>query len=148
MDEEQLRSFVEIVQHYFENQGGKAAEVGSPYLADPEALPMLDFTGVIGISGARQGCIYLTASQDLLKTLLLHVGETDTSEANVADLVGEMANTIAGNARTHFGPEFMISVPLAVQGRAQGFQMPRGVKAYVIPMYWHKLSASLVVSLV
>lgn len=148
MDEEQLRCFVAIVQHYFSNQGGKAAEVGSPYLADPDALPMLDITGVIGISGARQGCIYVTAGRDLLRNLLLHVGETDVSEANLSDLAGEMANTISGNARTHFGPEFMISVPLVVQGRAQGFQMPRGVKAYVIPMRWHKYDASLVVSLV
>jgi len=147
MDEEQLRCFVDIVQHYFTHLGGRASEVGSPYLADPEALPMLDYTGVIGISGARQGCTYFTAGQELLRTLLLHVGETDLSEANYVDLVGEIANTMSGNARKYFGPDFMISVPLVVKGKAQGVQMPKGIKAYVIPMHWHKQDAALVVSL-
>jgi chemotaxis protein CheX len=147
MDEEQLRVFVSIVQHYFESQGGRSAEVGSAFLAEPDRLPMLDYTGVIGISGARRGCVYMTASRDLLKALLLHTGETDVSDANLADLAGEVANTISGNARQHFGSNFMISVPIVVQGHAQGIQMPREVRAYIIPLRWHKHDASLVVSL-
>lgn len=147
MDEEQLKVFVDIVQRYFERQGGRPAEVGSPFLAGPERLPMMDFTGVIGISGARRGCVYMTARRDLLRALLLHVGETDVSDANLADLAGEVANTISGNARQHFGHDFMISVPVIVQGHAQGIQMPRNVKAYIIPLRWHKQDASLVVSL-
>lgn len=147
MDEEQLRVFVDIVRRFFESQGSRAAEVGSPFLGEPDALPVEDFTGVIGISGARKGCVYITAKRDLLRALLLHVGEPDVSDANLADLAGEMANTISGNARKFFGPEFMISVPLIVQGQAQRVQMPRNVKAYVIPMHWHKHQAALVVSL-
>lgn len=147
MDEEQLRVFVGLVQQYFERQTGREAEVGSPHLGDVVALPMYDFTGVIGISGTRQGCVYLTAKREMLRALLLQIGETDVSDRNLADLSGEIANTISGNARVHFGAEFMISVPVIVQGGATAIQVPRGIKAYIIPLRWHKNDAALVVSL-
>ena len=147
MDEQQLRVFLDIVRQYFERQTGRAPELGSPYLGDATALPIYDFTGVIGISGERQGCVYVTAKRDMLRALLLQVGETDLSEANMADLAGEVANTVSGNARVYFGPEFMISVPIIVQGAAQAIQVPRNVKAYIIPLRWHKQEAALVVSL-
>jgi chemotaxis protein CheX len=147
MDEQELRIFVDLVRHYFERQTGRAPELGSPHLGDASALPIFDYTGVIGISGERQGCVYVTASRDLLRALLLQVGETDVSEANLCDLAGEVANTVSGNARLHFGPDFMISVPVIVQGSATAIQVPRNVKAYVIPLCWHKHDAALVVSL-
>lgn len=147
MDEEELRAFIEIVKQYFERQTGRLPELGNPYLGDPAALPMYDFTGVIGISGARPGCVYFTAHRDLLRELLLHVGESTLSDENLSDLVGEVANTISGNARRVFGPEFMISVPVVVAGAAQAIQVPRNVKAYILPLRWHKREAALVASL-
>ena len=147
MDEEELRAFIEIVNQYFERQTGRLPELGNPYLGDPAALPMYDFTGVIGISGARPGCVYFTAHRDLLRELLLHVGESTLSDENLSDLVGEVANTISGNARRVFGPEIMISVPVVVAGAAQAIQVPRNVKAYILPLRWHKREAALVASL-
>jgi len=147
MDEQQVRVFMDIVGNYFDMQTGKPPEIGSPYLGEASALPIYDFTGVIGISGERQGCVLVTAKRDLLRNLLLQVGELDVSENNLADLVGEVANTISGNARRHFGPDFMISVPVVVEGTAKAIQVPRSVKAYIIPMRWHKQEAALVVSL-
>lgn len=147
MDEQELRVFVDIVCQYFGSQTNRMPEMGSPYLGDPSSLPILDYTGVIGISGERQGCVYFTAPRELLRQLLLHVGELDTSEHNLSDIVGEVANTISGNARSYFGPNFMISVPVVVAGTANAIQVPRNVKAYILPIRWHKLEAVLVVSL-
>jgi chemotaxis protein CheX len=147
MDEQQLRIFVDIIRTYFKSQTSHGPEIGSPYLAEVADLPIHDYTGVIGISGERQGCVYVTASRDLLRALLLHVGETDVSEDNLCDLAGEIANTVSGNARLHFGSGFMISVPVIVRGSAQAIQLPRHVKAYIIPFQWHKHIATLVVSL-
>lgn len=147
MDEQELRVFIDIVSQYFERQTGRAPEIGSPFLGDPQHLPIHDFTGVIGISGERQGCVYFTTNRDLPKTLLLHVGEIDVSDSNLSDLVGEAANTISGNARKHFGPNFMISVPVMVTGTDNQIKVPGNAKAYVIPLTWKKLGAVLVVSL-
>ncbi len=146
MDEAQIRCFVGILQRYFEKQNGRAAEIGSPFLGDPGALPVHDFTGVIGISGSCRGCVYFTAPGALLKEMLLRGGESDVSDANLADLAGEIANTVAGNARREFGQDFLISVPVVVRGREQHITVHKGVKAYVIPFRWHKLDAALVVS--
>ena len=148
MTEAELRIFVAIVQHYFEQQTGRGAQIGTPFLGDPGALPVFDFTGVIGISGNRKGCVYFTAPTELLNQILLHGGESDLSPENLADLAGEIGNTMSGNARRDFGHEFLISVPVVVKGRDQTITLPRGVKAYVIPFRWHKLDAALVVSIV
>jgi len=148
MTEPELRVFVAIVKHYFEQQTGIAAEVYTPFLADPDALPVFDYTGVIGISGNRQGCVYFTAPTELLRLILSRSGEADLSPRNLADLAGEIGNTISGNARRQFGNEFLISVPLVVQGRDQAISLPKGVKAYVIPFCWQHNDASLVVSVV
>lgn len=147
MDEKELRIFIDIVSKYFENQTGRPPEIGSPYLGEHTALPIYDFTGVIGISGERQGCVYFTSHRELLRQLLLHTGEIDISDNNLSDLVGEVANTISGNARSYFGSNFMISVPVIVAGSATAIQVPRTVKAYILPLRWHKLDAVLVVSL-
>ena len=147
MEERELRAFVEIVNQYFERQTGRLPDLGTPYLGEPSALPIYDFTGVIGISGNRPGCVYFTAHRDLLRNLLLRVGEPDLSDDNLSDLVGEVANTISGNARRVFGPDFMISVPVVVAGSAKAIQVPRNVKAYILPLRWHKLEAALVASL-
>ena len=147
MDEHELHIFIDIVSQYFERQTNRLPDVGSPYLGEPNALPIYVFTGVIGISGERQGCVYFTAHRDLLRQFLLHVVESDVSDNNLSDLVGEVANIISGNARRHFGPNFMISVPVVVAGNARAIQVPRSVKAYILPLRWHKLEAALVVSL-
>ena len=148
MNESELRIFVDIIQHYFSQQSGKAAEIGTPFLGDASALPILDYTGVIGISGERKGCVYFTAPTELLKQLLLRAGESNVSNENLADLAGEIGNTVSGNARKSFGPDFLISVPVVVKGRDQAISLPRSVKSYVIPFRWQSLDASLVVSVV
>lgn len=146
MDESQLKTFVDIVQHYFDKSTGRPAEMGTPFLGEPGDLPIHDFTGVIGISGSQRGCVYFTAPAPMLKEVLLRAGEADLSDANLADITGEIANTIAGNARREFGSEFLISVPVVVRGNAQHITMAKDVKAYVIPLRWHKIAAALVVS--
>ncbi len=148
MTEAELRVFVAIVKNYFEQQTAIGADIYTPYLADPGALPIFDYTGVIGISGVRQGCVYFTAPADLLRRILSRSGETDLSARNLADLAGEIGNTISGNARRQFGHEFLISVPVVVKGQAQTLSLPKGVKAYVIPFCWQRLDAALVVSVV
>lgn len=146
MNETDLRVFVDIVHHYFLQQSGIAATMGTPFLSDAHALPVFDFTGVIGISGERQGCVYFTAPAALLRDLLVLAGEPQLTYENMADLAGEIGNTLSGNARRSFGASFMISVPLVVKGREQVFSLPKDVKSYVIPFRWKKHDACLVVS--
>ena len=49
----------------------------------------------------------------------------------MVDLVGEVANTIAGNARSEFGEEFEISVPIVLRGAPDEILLPRKDRSFV-----------------
>ena len=73
------------------------------------------------------------------------MGENETDTANVLDIVGEVANTISGNARSAFGKDFMISVPLVIEGAPSYIHLPKALRSYVIPVYWKAYSAAIVI---
>ncbi len=112
--EAEIRTFIEGTTNYFETSAQQSATVGSPYLVTDGKPGAYEYTGVIGITGARKGVVYFTAPRGMLTVLLMRMQETDTSDENIKDLVGEVANTISGNARRDFGKNFTISVPIVI----------------------------------
>ena len=147
MSEKSIEIFVKGLTHYFNVSTDTDIKVGSPYLNDNESPIAFDFTGIIGISGNSKGCVYFTAPRMFLKHLLISQGEIETHDENLFDLVGEVANTISGNARKSFGHQFMISVPVMVQGAPEKIHFANYSRSYVIPVYWKAYSAALVVCL-
>lgn len=148
LQESEIQVFINGTKHYFTTVSDRTLNIGTPYLVSTSHLPSQDYTGIIGVSGERKGCVYFSAPRILLRHLLLSLGEQDNSEDLLADLVGEVANTVSGNARGEFGSNFMISVPLVVQGQLDRVQLPNKLnKAIVIPIQWQNYSASLVACL-
>ena len=147
MSEATLQVFIDGVVRYFRHTSHKEVEVGTPYLVDNDNPAAFDYTGIIGISGPTKGCVYFTASRILLKHLLLSLGEGDTCDENLIDLVGEVANTISGNARSEFGQDFMISVPVVITGAPSNIHLPQSSRSYVIPIYWKAYSAAVLICL-
>jgi chemotaxis protein CheX len=144
--EAEIRTFIDGTTHYFEVSAQQSASVGSPYLVTDGNPGAYDYTGVINVSGARKGIVYFSAPRGMLTVLLMRMQETDTSDANIKDLVGEVANTISGNARRDFGKNFVISVPLVVVNDIEKLTAPHR-RSYVIPINWRNHSAKLVVCL-
>jgi chemotaxis protein CheX len=147
MTEEALQVFIEGVLNYFRHTADKGVKVGSPYLAEDVEPIMHEFTGIIGVSGPYRGSVYFSAPKLLLTHLLLALGEVDTSAENILDLVGEVANTISGNARKSFGREFLISVPVMIEGAIDKLYTPKHTRCFVIPVYWKSYAATVVVCL-
>lgn len=147
MSEATLQVFIDGVVRFFEHTNDKNVKVGTPYLVENQSPAAYDVTGIIGVSGPYRGCVYFTAPRILLKHLLLSIGETDTSNEYLFDLVGEVANTISGNARSTFGHEFMISVPAMIEGAPNQIHLPRNLRSYVIPVYWKAYHAAVVICL-
>lgn len=143
----ELTTFVEGTTRYFETAANQPASVGSPYLVQEGRPTVQEFTGLISIAGKRRGVVYFTASRPMLTVLLMRMGETELSQENMADLVGEVANTISGNARRDFGKDFMISVPTVVAGNPEQVSTPENMRSFVIPINWRSHSAQLVVCL-
>jgi len=147
MNENDLQVFIDGATHYFHQMSESPAVVQTPYLKEHEKAIAHEFTGIIGISGKKKGCVYFTAPGSLLKHLLLSIGEENTTKNALCDLVGEVANTISGNARSHFGPEFMISVPVVVDGQPERIKLPTNLRSYVIPVTWRNYESAVVISI-
>lgn len=147
LTEAEIRTFVDGATQYFEVSARQPAAVGSPYLITEGPPAVHEYSGVIGVSGRRRGAVCFTAPRSMLMVLLMRMNETDTSDANMKDLVGEVANTISGNARRDFGREFVISVPAVLANDGGKFVPPTNTRPFIIPINWRSHSAKLIVCL-
>ncbi|MCA1979609.1 MAG: chemotaxis protein CheX [Thiobacillus sp.] len=136
-----LNVFVEAIAHYFHQISAEDAQVRPAYLTDEDDRRRGDYTGLIRISGQFQGQVYFSAPSAMLRHLLLSQGESQHSEDTLLDLVGEVANTLSGNARRYFGDRFVISVPQTQRGAPAA----TGEHAFAIPLNWKKYNALLIV---
>lgn len=147
MDEKDIKVFVDGTTHYFHHVSDEPAVVQVPYLISHNESLIYDYTGIIGISGNRRGNVYFTAPRQMLGYLLMVQGETEINDENCTDLVGEIANTLSGNARRDLGRDFMISVPVVLRGKPDQLLLAKENRSFVIPIQWRQYTAALVVSL-
>jgi chemotaxis protein CheX len=147
MTENELKPIIKIVTEYFLNITGVPAVMGLPYIKRGDD-PVFDYTGVIGISGSRRGGVYYTAGRELLAEFgKVMLGEADLDDAVLGDMVGEMANTIAGNMREIFGASFLISIPIILSGKIDAINMRLKPPVFVIPIKWKDHTSHLAVGL-
>lgn len=147
MTETDLHFFIDSTLNYFEQVSGIAATPGIPFLKGPDPV-VRQFSGIIGISGRRKGCIYITTDSGMLGKLAENIlGTNDVSLESLKDLTGEIANTISGNVRQAYGSSFMISVPVVVQGTNSDIKLPQQLTAFVVPFTWQEFKSFLVVCL-
>jgi chemotaxis protein CheX len=145
--ETEVSVFLAAVMNYFSTSVQQAAVCGTPFLALDKTPELSDFTGTITISGKYSGLVAFTAPKSMLCVMLMRMQETDMCQENLCDLVGEIANTLSGNARRDFGQQFNISVPTVTMGRKNKLELPEGARPIVIPIGWRNYSSTLVVHL-
>ena len=146
LSETELKVFIAAVSNYFGQLTNVPANIKSSYLADTE-LPHFDYTGLITLSGRFRGCVYFSAPRLMVRELLLQMQEPDTCEQNLLDVVGEVANTISGNARRHFGSGLEISVPIAIKGEIAQIRSGIRTRPFAILLSWQRHEAVVVVDL-
>lgn len=147
MNETDLHFFIDSTVNYFEEVTNEKATAGIPYIKDDEPV-VLEYTGIIGISGKRKGSIYVTTSETMLSSIAkVILGLDEIDKEDIKDLVGEIANTISGNVRQAYGSDFMISVPVVVEGKAKDIKLPDNIQSFVIPITWKEFKSFLVVCL-
>jgi chemotaxis protein CheX len=146
MSEDDLKVFIKGTENFFSQVATSPAEVSTPFVKEAMDRVIYDFSAVIGISGTQRGCVYYTAPRDMVRDLVLQLGETEQSDDILADYVGEIANTISGNAREYLGTGFMISPPV-VFCEAGDVRFPGDAPAFVIPIMWSGHRSSLILCL-
>jgi chemotaxis protein CheX len=144
MKQEELKIFIQGVMNYFKQFDNAEPTVGVPYPQHDDFV-FLDYTGAIGISGARKGCIYVTASLAMLNELIKSMNLGEAAEELRLDAIGEVANNISGNAENFFGQDFQISVPMVITGPEHNLHLPLKIPVFTIPFEWKSHKSYLVV---
>ena len=146
-DEREIGTFVHGTTRYFEVSAQQPATIGSPFLVTH------------GSAGDRR--LHRRHQRDgpTQRARLLHRAARHADRHAHEDererrlpreplrLVGEIANTISGNARRDFGRDFKISPPSVVSGPTRQVELPAGCRPFVVPINWRSHSARLVVGL-
>lgn len=142
---DELKLFVESVRDYFRVLTRQEPQITSAFLATSE-LQGHDYNGIVTFSGAYNGHVIVSMPGQLLKELLLLQGERDLSQGNLLDAVGEIANTLGGNARKTLGASLQISVPVKLHGSA-GIQARVRKHPYAITLKWNHQPAVVCVDM-
>ena len=142
---DELKLFVESVRRYFEVVTRQEPQITSAFLGTGD-VDGHDFNGIVTFSGSYNGHVIVSMPAALLRELLLLQGETDLSEGNLLDAVGEIANTLGGNARKTLGSGLEISVPMKLHG-GSGVRARVRKHPYVITLRWNHQPAMVCVDM-
>ena len=145
LHENELKLFVDTVRRYFQVVTRQEPQITSAFLGTGD-VDGHDYNGIVSFSGSYNGHVIVSAPQPLLRELLLLQGETDLSEANLLDAVGEIANTLGGNARKTLGAGLEISVPMKLRG-GSGVRARVRKHPYVITLRWNHQPAMVCVDM-
>jgi len=114
-----INPFIDAVRRLFKTMLTLPVTVG-PLELNQEAQPRHDVCGVIAVAGNVNGQVVVSMMPPLALSLASELlgGTIEEIDADCLDAVGEIANMIAGNAKTDF-PDGAgtISVPEVVIGR-------------------------------
>lgn len=107
--------------------------------------PLHEVSGIIGMSGKAVGTVVVSLCREVaLRATEALLGERpDLINADVIDTVGELANMIAGGAKTQLEELSMsVSLPSVICGKNQSLTFPSQTTPIVIPFHsgWGPLS--------
>lgn len=138
---EKLGVFLSSINAFFTQIDEAAVAIDTPYLNNNRTTIGYDYSGIIKISGPLTGYVYVSAPSNMLREIINIMGEPDNSLTMMKDLLGEMANTISGNARTEFGADFIISPPEITEGAPSLSYLPKERHSYITPFTWRGYQA-------
>jgi len=148
LNEKDIYTFVDAVSNFFYHSTQEKVEIKTAYLLEDDVpSATFDLTSYITLSGNFSGRIYFSAPRSMLTHLLLTMGEQTRDNDRLLDAAGEIANTISGNARKHFGETMEISVPTSQATEPDWLKSVVSPHSYVILVKWKHYRASVVVDI-
>jgi chemotaxis protein CheX len=108
---------------------------GTPYIRNG-SQPSHEVSGIIGLSGKAQGTVVVGLGREAaLKIAEIMLQERPSEiNADIVDAVGELANIIAGRAKSELEPLNMsISLPSVIIGKCHSIQFPSKITPICIP---------------
>jgi chemotaxis protein CheX len=127
------QTFIDSTADYFKVIIKDQVKIGTPYINEYNDISR-EFCGQILINGASDGIFYIAATSKMLVSMIQKIlNEKIIDSSLIPDLVGEIANVVAGNARAVFGNDFIISIPKII---LPGEQIINYGVTYVVPVFW------------
>ena len=145
LNETDLKLFVDSIRNYLKVTTRQEPQITSAFLGTGD-VEGHEFNGIVTFSGSHNGHVIVSMPGKLVREILLLQHETDLSDSNLLDAVGEIANTLAGNARKALGAELEISVPMKLHG-AQGIRARVRKRPYFITLRWNHYEAMVCVDM-
>jgi chemotaxis protein CheX len=145
LSETDLRLFVDSIKRYLQITTRQEPQITSAFLGTGD-VQGFEFNGIVTFSGSYNGQVVVSMPSKMLRELLLLQHETDLSDGNLLDAVGEIANTLAGNARKTLGTGLSISVPVKIQG-APTIKTRVRKHPFVITLRWNRHEAMVCVDM-
>ncbi len=145
-----INPFIEATVTVFRTMLGLKLERGALYLKQGYQ-PQHEISGIIGLSGIARGTVLLGMNTDLAieVTSILMQQRPEGVDSNVIDAIGELANMIAGSAKTQLSHlQMSISLPSVIAGKNHTISFPTGAVPIGIPFESTVGVLSLEVSLV
>lgn len=129
MKAEYINPFILATKAVFDTMLECPLTRGEPYMKQGRQ-PEHEIRGVIGYSGRAKGCVVISLSREVAINatrvmLKKHVTEIDS---DVVDTVGELANMVAGSAKSHLEKlELRITLPTIITGKSHCVEFVSGV---------------------
>ena len=134
MDVNYINPFITAVKKLFSTMIDVPFKLGKPSLKKGN-VPEYEISSIIGLSGNVTGCVVINLSKEIaLQLVSALIGDEVTElDDDCTDAIGEIANIIAGNAKTDFPTDkTTISVPSVVVGKHK-VSYPSGLPIIAIP---------------
>lgn len=134
MDPNYIKPFVLAVKRIFETMIMVPFSLGKPELKKGSEVPH-EISSIIGLSGSVSGCVVISLSREVAFQLVASLIGEEVNELDevCTDAIGEIANMVAGNAKTDFPiDDTSISVPSVVVGKHK-VTYPSGIPIITIP---------------
>ena len=135
MDVRYINPFVSSICNVFETMVGMAVTVGKPVLKQ-DTDSHSDVSGVIGFSGDASGSVVLAFPSDTATKVASSFAGIDLAleHPDFADAIGELANMVAGGAKSKFeGLKVNISLPNVIVGKQHNVCPSRTFPRIVFP---------------
>lgn len=135
IDPSYIKPFVVAAKNLFETMIEVPFKLGKPTLKKGSDVPPHEISSIIGLSGTVTGSVVISFSHEVAYEMVsaLIGDEVTELDDDCTDAIGEIANMIAGNAKTDFPTkDNAISVPSVVVGKHK-VSYPTGVPIITIP---------------
>ncbi len=135
MDVRYLNPFIKSICNTFETMCALPVTLRKPELKTNHE-PTTDVAGIIGFSGDAVGTVVLNFSYDTASKIATRFAGAEITQdhEDFADAIGELANMVAGGAKSQFeGLDISISLPNVIVGEHHNVAASKASPRIVIP---------------